>query len=332
MSTLPKVIVIVGPTASGKSTLGIKLAQKYNGEIISADSRQIYREMNVGTAKPIRDHANTKRINANKSRIGNVGLARNSHTLAFYLHGVPHHLLDIKNPNEEYSVAEYKKEAIDRIFEIIRRKKLPIIVGGTGLYIKAVADNLKIPEVKANPKLRAELELELKEKGIEHLYSKLLKLDPEAAYIIDPKNPRRVIRALEITIESQKPYSAQRQKGEPLFDALKIGLGIPKTKLKRKLEIRVDQMVQNGLVEEVQQLIRRYPLDTPAFEAIGYRELIAYFKLKKSLKDAIEEIKQNTWLYAKRQMTWFRADKEIKWIKNQTEAFRLVKKFLKNRA
>ena len=313
MTTLPKIIVIVGPTASGKSALGIKLAKQFNGEIVSADSRQIYREMDIGTAKTERDRNSKFKI-------------KNSE---FYSEGIRHHFLDIKNPNEEYSVAEYKKEAVERIFEIIRRKKLPIMVGGTGLYIRAVLDNLKIPEVKANPKLRAELELELKEKGIEHLYSKLLKLDPEAAYIIDPKNPRRIIRALEITLGSNKPFSEQREKGERLFDALEIGLEIPKTKLKRKLGIRVDQMVKQGLVEEVQRLIRKYPTTTPALEAIGYRELIAYFKLKKSLKDAIEEIKQNTWHYGKRQMIWFRADKEIKWIGNQAEALRLVKKFLK---
>lgn len=315
---LPKIVVVVGPTASGKSALGIKLAKQFNGEIISADSRQIYREMDIGTAKAVQDRNSKFKI-------------KNSE---FYSEGIMHHFLDIKNPNEDYSVAEYKKEAIEKIFEIIRRKKLPIIVGGTGLYVKAVVDNLKIPEVKTNPKLRAKLEIELKEKGTERLYNKLIKLDPEAAYIIDPKNPRRIIRALEITLGSSRPFSEQREKGESHFDALKIGLSISKLKLKlkRKIEIRIDQMIQDGLVREVQTLMQKYPVDTPAFEAIGYRELREYFKLQKSLKDAIEEIKQNTWLYAKRQMTWFKADKEIKWIENQAEAVRLVKKFLKKEA
>lgn len=321
---LPNIVVIVGPTASGKSDLAIKLAQKYNGEIISADSRQIYTGMNIGTAKPPISPARPSRAGAKLSVPTAVGTSK-----PVYSCGISHHLIDIKNPNEEYSVAEYKKECLEKIYDILRRKKLPIIVGGTGLYVKAVVDNLKIPEIKANPKLRSELEKELKENGLEHLYQKLLKLDPEAAYIIDPKNPRRVIRALEITLESNKPFSQQREKGAKLFDVLKIGVAVASTKLKKKIGSRVDAMLKDGLVDEVQNLIKQYPLDTSAFEAIGYREIIEYFKLKKTLKEAIEEIKQNTWQYAKRQLTWFKADKEINWIKNKGEAERLLRRFVR---
>lgn len=329
MSNQPKIVVILGPTAAGKSDLSIKLAKKYNGEIVSADSRQIYREMNIGTAKPAADLPNSYRIKSNKSRIANSVFGRNSLKFVYHSSGIPHHLIDIKNPNEEYSAAEYKADCLKIIYEILKKKKLPILVGGTGLYIKAVIGNLKIPEVRADKNLRQKLEETLKEHGVEHLYNQLIKLDPEAAYIIDPKNPRRVIRALEITLLSNKPFSEQREKGGKLFDALEIGINIPNTRLRKKIERRVDLMMQNGLLEEVKNLIKQYPLDTPAFDAIGYRELIGYFKFKKSLKEAVEEIKENTWHYAKRQLTWFRADREIKWIKNTAEAERLLRRFVR---
>ena len=290
----PQIIVIVGPTASGKTQLAIKLAKKYNGEIVSADSRQVYRGMDIGTAKPSPEERRQ----------------------------IPNHLIDIKNPDEEYTLAEYKKDCLAVIKKILNKGKLPILVGGTGLYVSAVVDNWEIPEVKPNTELRAKLEKELKEKGVRNLYEKLIKLDPEAAYIVDPRNPRRIIRALEIISGSGKLFSEQRKKGKKFFNALKIGLNPPKEELKKRINKRVDEMIKKGLVEEVRGLVQKYGADTPAFDAIGYREIIDCLKNKISLQDAAALMKKNTWTYAKRQMTWFRKDKEIKWINNQKEAER----------
>lgn len=297
---LPKLIVVVGPTASGKSALAVQLAKKLNGEIISADSRQVYREMDIGTAKPTKKE----------------------------IKEIQHYLVDIKNPNEEYTVAQYKKDAMKAIEKIIKSGKLPILAGGTGLYVKAVVDNLEIPEVKPNPKLRKKLEKRIEKEGLETLYRELVAEDPEAAYIVDGKNPRRVVRALEIAITTKKPFSAQRTKGEPLFDALKIGITLPPEKLLKWIETRVDEMVKNGLVNEVKNLIKKYGSTQVAFDAIGYREITDYLNKKISLREAIELMKRNTRNYAKRQMTWFKKDKRIYWIKNQKEVERLVKKFL----
>jgi len=300
-----KLIVIVGPTASGKTALSIKLAKKYNGEIVSADSRQIYKGMDIGTAKPLE------------------------------LEGVTHWLLDIINPDQPYTVAEYKKDAIKVIKDIQKRGKLPIMVGGTGLYIKAVVENLDIPEIKADLLLRQEIEKEVKKNGLDFVFQKLIKLDPEAAYIVDPKNPRRVIRALEITLLTQKPFSQQRKSGNLLFDALEIGIFVEKGKLKERIDSRVDEMLKQGLVNEVENLIKKYPpsgeaggANQQAFDAIGYREIIDYLNNKKSLEQATAEMKINTWHYAKRQMTWFNADKKVQWIKSYGEAEILLKKIL----
>lgn len=293
-----KLIVILGPTASGKTGLSIKLAKKFKGEVVSADSRQIYRGMNIGTAKPLD------------------------------LENITHWMIDVKNPNELYTVAEYKKDAIDAIEDIIKRGKTPILAGGTGLYIKTIADNLDIPKIEANPILRQKIERDIEKHGIDYVFKKLIKLDPEAAYIVDPKNPRRIIRALEVTLLTKKPFSAQRKSGNPLFDVLEIGIDIPNEKLKERINQRVDQMADGGLVEEVKNLVKKYGKDQQAFDAIGYREIIKFLDDKTAVEDALQEIKTNTWHYAKRQMTWFRADKKIHWVENSEEAEKLVKSFL----
>ncbi len=181
-------IVILCPTASGKSALAIKIAHKLNGEIVSADSRQIYRGMDIGTAKPTKKE----------------------------MVSVKHHLIDIKNPNEDYSAGQYKKDAIKAINGIIEKGKLPILVGGTGLYISAIVNNLEIPEIKENKRLRLKLQKEIDKKGLDFVFNKLVSIDPEAAYIVDPKNPRRIIRALEIAMVSGKKFSEQRKAGKPL--------------------------------------------------------------------------------------------------------------------
>jgi len=321
-----KVVVIVGPTASGKTALSLSVARRFNGEVISADSRQIYRGMDIGTAKPPRDRANTSRIKPNEKRI----FDKNSVRFAYYSGGVRHHLINIKDPDEKYSVGEYKKNAVKAIAATLERKKLPILVGGTGLYIKAVVDNLEIPEVKPDSKLRADLEGQLKRRGVASLFEKLVTLDPEAIYIVDPKNPRRIIRALEIAITTKKPFSAQRNKGAPLFQAIKIGINPPKDELKEKIYERVDAMMHGGLINEVRALVKTYGPGQIAFDAIGYREIIDYLEKKIPLEEAVELIKKKTWAYARRQMTWFKKDKEIYWVRSEREAIILTREFLKN--
>jgi tRNA dimethylallyltransferase len=298
---LPKILVIVGPTASGKTGLAIKLAEKFNGEIVSADSRQIYRGMDIGTAK-------------GKERIAKSRVAVR--------------LIDIKNPDEDYTVAEYKKDAVAAIRKILRLGKLPILTGGTGLYVKTVVDNLDIPKVRANPVLRKKLGEKMRQCGLAALFRELVRLDPEAAHIVDPRNPRRVIRALEITLATKKPFSAQRKKGARLFEPLIIGLAVPGEKLRKRINTRVDQMFHNGLVNEVKNLIKKYGSNRKAFDAIGYCEITDYLHGKTTLAEAAESIKKNTWGYAKRQMTWFKKDKNTRWLKNERGAEKLVGKFL----
>ncbi len=304
-----KVVVIVGPTASGKTALSLTLAKKYNGEIISADSRQIYRGMDIGTAKAPIDKSSNYRFN-------------------YLVDGIKHHLVDIKNPNQNYSVAEFKKDAIKAISQIHKCGRLPIVVGGTGLYISALADNLKIPPIKENKKLRAKLEKELSEKGLNYLFKKLVGLDSEAAYIVDSRNPRRVIRALEVALITGKPFTSLRKKGKPLFNLLMIGINSPNDILKKKITERIKEMTKDGLVKEVKNLVKKYGFQAKPFDAIGYREIIEYIKGKISLEEAIELMIKNTWHYAKRQITWFKKDKKVRWLESQIEAEVLVKQFL----
>lgn len=303
-----RVIVIVGPTASGKSELALRLANKFNGEIVSADSRKIYRGMDVGTAKP-----------SKKER----GL-------------IPHHLIDIRNPDQEYTVQHFKADALKVIREIIKRGRLPILVGGTGLYIKAIVDNLKIPKVKPDLVLRRELENEFKERGIEPLIQELVKIDPEAANILDPKNLRRVIRALEIALGEKKLFSGSRKSGKPLFQTLQIGIGGQGNKLRVRIERRSREMIQGGLIQEVQRLIKKFCPSTElrtnalprAFDAIGYRETIDYLGHKITKEKLMELLTKNTWQYARRQMTWFKKDPKIYWVKSEKEAMKLAADFL----
>lgn len=296
-----KIVVVLGPTASGKSELAIRLAKCFSGEIVSADSRQVYRGMTIGTAK---------------SSKKDLGMIR-------------HHLVDIKNPNQNYTVSQYKKDSLRAICGIIKKGKLPILAGGTGLYIDVLTKNLEIPNVQPNAKLRKKLEEELARDGLKALYEKLVTLDPEAAYIVDHHNPRRVIRALEIVLQTNKPLSAQRKKGEEPFDSLFIGISLPSLELKERIFRRVDMMIQDGLVEEVEALVKKYGPNQTAFDAIGYREIIRYSQDATSLDTAIQIIKRNTWHYAKRQMTWFKRDANTNWVSDYAEAEKLVREFLR---
>jgi tRNA dimethylallyltransferase len=296
----PKIIVIVGPTASGKTTVGIAIAKAVTGEVVSADSRQIYRGMDIGTAKPTTAEQGA----------------------------VPHHLIDIKDPNEDYTVADYKADAVRAIEGIIARGNVPLLVGGTGLYVRAVVENLDIPKQSADLELRRQIEAEIARDGLDAVFKKLVALDPEAAYVVDPKNPRRVVRALEVAIVTGEPFTAQRRKSEPLFDALTIGLDFPPEILRERIDHRVDVMMRGGLAEETAMLVKKYGVHQTAFDAIGYREIIALLEGTLSRKDAVAAIKMNTWHYAKRQMTWFRKNRSTHRIKNADEALPLVKDFL----
>lgn len=300
MSTNPKIVAVIGPTASGKTALGVALAERFGGEIVSADSRQIYRGMDIGTAKPT------------------VAERR----------GIPHHLIDIKDPDEDYTVADFKTDAIAAINGITRRGKLPIVVGGTGLYVRAVVENLDIPNIVAQPGLRAKLESEIVREGLAAVFKKLVALDPEAEYIVDPRNPRRVVRALEVALTTGAPFTAQRTKRDPLFATLMIGLNPPPEVLRDRIDRRIDVMMADGLVKEVAGLTKKYGAALPAFDAIGYREIVAYLQGTATLDEAVSTMKMNTWHYAKRQMTWFKKERAVRWINDANEAFALVDEFL----
>jgi len=303
---LPKLVVVLGPTASGKTDLAIKLARKFHGEIISADSRQIYREMDIGTAKPTKEETKS----------------------------IPYHLIDTVFPNQEFNVAIYKKMAIKAVKDIQKRNKLPFLVGGTGLYIQAVVDNVVFPKISPQKRLREKLE----KKDIKELFEIYKKLDPEGAKFIDKKNKRRLIRAIEVCKTTKKPFWKQRKKGKQIFDILEIGVKLPKNELKKKIGKRVEKMFKLGLEKEVKKLIKKYGW-IPPLQTIGYREWKEYFDEKIDKKEVKELIKTHTIQFTKRQMTWFKkhpaleqarygASKRIHWLKNYQQAEKLIKKFL----
>lgn len=292
---LPKLIVILGPTATGKTGLATKLAKKFNGEIISADSRQIYKEMAIGTAQP------TKKEMKN----------------------VPHYLIDIISPNENFNVALYKKKVLKIIKNIQKKDKVPFLVGGTGLYIQAIVDNILYPKVVQQKRLRKKLEV----KDKKELFQIYKKLDPKGAQFIDKENKRRLIRAIEVCKITKKPFWDQRGKGKPLFNNLQIGIRLPKKELEKKISKRIEKMFKLGLEKEVKKLIKKYGWIS-SFQTIGYQEWNDYFKGKIEKKVVKENIKFHTLQFAKRQMTWFKRDERILWIKNYQKAAKLVKKFL----
>lgn len=305
---LPKLIVILGPTASGKTDLSIALASKFNGEIICADSRQIYKKMTIGTDKvPGRwsGHPQTKEK-------------------VFIYKKIPHYLIDFVDPGEDFSLAQFKQATIGRINEIWQRGKLPLLVGGTGLYIHAVVDNLLIPSVPPNKRLRSSLE----KKSNEELVTLLNKFDPLTAKTVDPNNKRRLIRALEVCIWTGRPFSEQQKKGDPLFDALQIGLQIPRPELHQRINNRVDRMMKAGLLKEARALVKqKYGWHLPSMSGTGYRQLGYFLRGEMPLEKAIEILKRDSRRYARRQTTWFRRDKRIKWVRDWVEAENLVKKF-----
>lgn len=284
------VVAIIGPTASGKTALSIRLAKEINGEIINGDSMQIYRGMDIGTAKITEAE----------------------------MEGIPHHLLDIKEPTEGFSVAEYQQLVRGKIEEIQSRGKMPILVGGTGLYVQAVLYDFQFAKQEVDEHARLQYYAELEKLGPEVMHAKLLQIDPAAAAEIHPNNTRRVIRALEmIELAGVSRAEEQFNRGDaPLYNHLIIGLDMERAKLYERINLRVDLMIEAGLLEEVRALYDAGIRDVQSIKAIGYKELYAYFDGFVTLDEAIEQIKQNSRRYAKRQLTYFRNKMEIEWIGN----------------
>jgi tRNA dimethylallyltransferase len=307
-----KLIVICGPTASGKTALSIFLAKKFNGAIISADSRQIYKEMDVGTTK-------LPKAQMSKLKCQN---------------GIIHYMVDLVKPDQEFSLADYQKQVF-KIWNNIYQKNrslttnhqppvTPLLVGGTGLYIRSIIDGFVMPKVVPDKKLRMKLEKE----NIEDLFEKLKKIDPDTASVIDKNNQRRLIRALEVCLSTKKPFSEQRKSKNIDFDVLQIGINIPRQELYHQIDKRVDAMIEEGLIDETKKLLKKYDKNLPSMSGIGYKEITRYLNKEITLKKACELIKYRTHAYARRQLTWFRKDKRIKWVTNQQEAEKLIQKFL----
>jgi tRNA dimethylallyltransferase len=280
-------VAIVGPTATGKSQLAIRLAQRFNGEIVSADSRQVYRHMDIGTAKP-----SWKELSS-----------------------VPHHLIDIIDPDEDFSLAQYQELANSSIKDIQRRSKLPFLVGGSGLYVWAVLGGWEIPRVPPDTELRRSLEERVVRDGGEQLYRELQRMDPVAAQGIDPRNVRRVIRALEVSQQAGAPFSRLRQKNPPPFDMLITGLTTDRAELYRRVDSRVDRMIERGLVEEVKRLVDMgYDFSLPSMSGIGYGQIGACLRGETTLETVIQKIKNETHRFVRHQYGWFRlSDKRIRW-------------------
>ncbi|MBL7150245.1 MAG: tRNA (adenosine(37)-N6)-dimethylallyltransferase MiaA [Candidatus Pacebacteria bacterium] len=292
-----KLIVILGPTASGKSKLAIKLAKKFNGEIISADSRQVYKGMDIGTGKVTKKE----------------------------MKGIPHYLLDVVSLKKRFTVTQYRKLTFEAISKIFKKGKVPFLCGGTGFYIQAVVDGILIPEVPPDWKLRKKLE----KKSVEKLYKILKKLDPRRAREIEKENPRRLIRAIEIILKTKKPVPPLKKSPLP-YPVLIVGIKKPKEELKKLIKKRFFKWLRQGFLKEILKL-RKFGISWQKIEEFGihYRVAAQYLQNKITDKEMVENSLKELQNYAKRQMTWFKKDKCIHWLRNYKEAEKLVKKFLK---
>lgn len=293
---LDKLIVILGPTASGKTDLSIKLAKKFNGEVVSADSRQVYKGMDIGTGKVTKKE----------------------------MQGIPHHLLDVVSPNTRFDVAKYRKKAIKAIKDIQKRNKLPFLVGGTGFYIQAIVDGLIFPKVKPDWKLRKELE----KKSNSELFKMLKKLDPQRAKNIEKDNPRRLVRAIEIVLKTKQ--SVPKLKKQPIdSDILILGVKRNKKELGSLINKRLLERLRQGMIAEVKKL-HESGVSWKRLEEFGleYRYIALHLQNKIRKEEMIERIQKESEHYAKRQTTWFKKDPRIHWIRNPREAEKLAKNIL----
>jgi len=292
-------VVIVGPTGVGKTHLALRLAEELKAEVVSADSRQVYRGMDIGTDKPTAEERQR----------------------------VPHHLIDIVEPNEDFTLAQYQDMAYAAIDDVLLRGRLPFLVGGTGQYVKAVVEGWSIPRVKPNEALRTKLYREAETRGEMALHARLRQVDPAAAGKIDPRNVRRVIRALEVYLETGQPISELQRRRPPPYQVLQIGLTMERATLYQRIDQRVDRMIERGLVEEVRGLVERgYGYELPAMSGLGYRQIGCYLRGEISLAEAICLIKRETRRFVRQQYTWFRLDdKRICWFQAQDDPYEPIK-------
>lgn len=284
-----QVIVICGPTASGKTSLGIKLAKKIEGEIVSCDSMQIYKDMTIGTAKPTDEE----------------------------LKEAKHYLVDFVMPNERYSVAEYKKDAEYTIEQIIKSGKKPIIVGGTGLYLNSLVYGIDYPNIETDLNYRQELEDRVNKEGLENLYNEAKKIDSKAMEKISSNDKKRILRILEIyhsTGKTKTQLEEDSRKNGPKYDYKIFVLNMDREKLYDRINKRVDIMIEDGLIDEVKQLLKKYKEFPTAMQGLGYKEVVEYLENKLTKVEMIEKIKQETRRYAKRQITWFKSYKNAIWL------------------
>ncbi|ACA59097.1 tRNA (adenosine(37)-N6)-dimethylallyltransferase MiaA [Candidatus Desulforudis audaxviator] len=288
MTVPPPLVVITGPTATGKTEVGINVALACGGEIVSADSMMVYRGMDIGTAKPS----------------------------ASEMRGVPHHLIDVVDPDEEFNVARYQQLAGEAIVGILGRKRVPLLVGGTGLYIRSVVEDYRFP-VRADRRLRNRLQEAAELYGCARLHRHLAVVDPVTARRLHPNDQRRIIRALEVYYQSGIPFSRypDRRDRAPKYLPVMFGLNMERGRLYRRIEDRVDAMIRAGLVREVQSLLEKgYGPELVAMKGLGYKEIAAHLRGSLTLEEAIHILKRNTRRFAKRQLTWFRRDEQIRWL------------------
>ncbi|MBE7031749.1 MAG: tRNA (adenosine(37)-N6)-dimethylallyltransferase MiaA [Ruminococcaceae bacterium] len=291
-----KIIAVAGPTASGKTALAVEIAKAVNGEIVSCDSMQIYKGLSIGTAKPDEDE----------------------------MQGIPHHMLDFVEPERRYSVADFVCDARRCIDDILSRGKVPVIAGGTGLYMDSVLNNISFADFDSDPNFREEMQALADSKGNDAVYALLQETDPEAAEKIHPNNVRRVIRALEVCKVTGKTFTQVNLESvrDAVYDALIIGIDMDRERLYERINLRVDIMLEKGLLEEVKGLWEKgVGADTTAMQAIGYKELVEYFEGRCSLGEAVEKIKMESRRYAKRQLTWFRRNPSIAWFDAGEDGF-----------
>lgn len=285
----PKVIVICGPTASGKTGLSIEVAKEVGGEIVSADSMQIYKEMDIGTAKVTKEEAE----------------------------GIRHYMIDVVSPEEKYSVAEYKKQAEEAIEVILNKKKVPIIVGGTGLYVNSLVYNIEYHNLPNDEEYRKYLEQRVEEEGLSNLYREACEIDEKAMKKISINDKKRILRVLEMyhqTGKTKTQLEEESRKNEPKYDYCIFALEMEREKLYDRIEKRVDIMVKDGLMDEVRNLLEKYTEFPTAMQGLGYKEVTEYLKGQCTEEEMIQKLKQETRRYAKRQMTWFRKLENVVWL------------------
>ena len=306
---MKRIAAVVGPTASGKTALAVALAKQFNGEVVSADSMQIYRKLNIGTAKPTAEE----------------------------MQGVPHHMLDVADPGESYSVSRYEKEATACVEDILSRGKMPIVCGGTGLYVDALIRGGGFLESGVDSGLRAQLEEEWNARGGEAMLQRLASFDPDSAARLHLNDKKRIIRAVEVYLQTGITITAHNARTAalpPRYDAVMIGLRTePRQILYSRIDRRVTKMLDAGLEQEARQLLESGDLAGTAAQAIGYKEMLAYFRGEATLEQAADLIRQKSRNYAKRQLTWFQRDDRVHWItynqpESEAEVFRIATNFL----